>query len=429
MKNILVILPTARDKRELDILKNKYGYNFLYYGINPRNCLKEFDARSFVKNTIDFAKKNNIISVIATHDYPAAIIGSIISEKLNLPAPQVEKILICQHKYLCRQYQKKYVPDAYVKSRIIDPFKKTKAPFDFPFFIKPVKSFFSIMAAQINNISQYNDYILKAKNHIYAFSTPLNDIFKNYSNYKCDANYLIAEKLIYGKQVTLEAYSYKKDIHIIGIVDSIMHKNKISFKRFDYPSNLNRDIKLKMEKIAREFIKKLGFGNGILNIEFFYDPDIGSIKIIEINPRMCSQFADLMEKVNGINTYEILLLISLDIDPSTLDKEKNIISKNKYASSFVLRQFKDKKITALPSKKQIDKVKKIYPAARIEIYGKENHMLSDELNDMSSFRYGIINLGADSKKELHSKYKTCLDILDFKFEQPGYVQLSSFLNQ
>lgn len=414
MKNILVILPTERDKRELGILKNKYGYNFLYYGINPRNCLKEFDTQSFIKNTISFAEKNNIDAVISTHDYPAAIIGSIIAEKLCLPAPEIEKILICQHKYLCRQYQKKYVPEAYVESKMIDPLKKAKAPFDFPFFIKPVKSFFSIMASQINNMCQYDDYIFKAKNHIYEFSAPLNEIFKNYSSYRYDASYLIAEKLIHGKQVTIEAYSYNKNISIIGIVDSIMYKNKISFKRFDYPSALKKDVKLKMEEIARKFIKKLGFDNGILNIEFFYEPDSGLIKIIEINPRMCSQFADLMEKVNGINTYEIQLFISLGVNPATLNT--NIKHKYKYTSSFVLRKFKDKKIINLPSKKQIDDLKKLYPDIRIEIYGKENQMLSNELNDMSSFRYGILNLGANSKKELCLEYKASKDMLNFKFD-------------
>ncbi len=414
MKNILVLLPTERDKRELGLLKTKYGYNFLYYGQNPRNSLKEFDAQSFINSALDFLKNRQISAVIATHDYPAAIIGSIIAEKLGLPAPLTEKILVCQHKYYCRQYQKIYVPEAYVDSKIINPFKRAVAPFDFPFFIKPVKSFLSIMATEINDKTQYEEYILKARKHVADFSIPLNDILKNYCSYKYDANHLIAEKLICGKQVTLEAYSYNKEACTIGITDSIMHKNKISFKRFDYPGVLKKDIKSRMSQIAANFIKNIGFDNGILNIEFFYSPESNSIKIIEINPRMCSQFADLMEKVNGVNTYEIQLLLSLGINPGHLFKNKN--RKNKYASSFVLRKFRDKKIRSLPSKKQVDTLKELFPGIRVEIYGKEGQMLSDELNDMSSYRYGIINLGADSKKELQLKYKRCMDILDFQFE-------------
>jgi len=128
---------------------------------------------------------------------------------------------------------------------------------------------------------------------------------------------------------------------------------------------------------------------------------------------MCSQFADLMEKAKGANTYEIQLLLSLGLNPERLFKDRP--AAYKYASSFVLRSFKDKKIIRLPSEEDICGLKKIYPDARVEIYGKENHLLSDELNDMKSYRYGIINLGANSKKELSQKYKNCLAMLDFKF--------------
>ena len=40
-------------------------------------------------------------------------------------------------------------------------------------------------------------------------------------------------------QVTLEAYRFKGNVKMIGIVDSIIHKNTISFKRFDYPSAIS----------------------------------------------------------------------------------------------------------------------------------------------------------------------------------------------
>ncbi|MBN1299190.1 MAG: ATP-grasp domain-containing protein, partial [Actinobacteria bacterium] len=394
----------------------KYGFNFIYYGKNPRETLKNFKAEIFIEKTLDFINENNISAVIATHDYPAAMIGSIVAKKAGFISPEVEQILLCQHKYYCRQVQKKYFPEAYVESKIVNPFKKGALPFKFPFFIKPVKSFFSIMAAQINNIDEYNEYIEKAKDHINDFCAVLNELIKKYSSFRYDANYLIAEKLLCGKQVTLEAFSYRGNVKIIGIVDSVMYKNKISFKRFDYPSTLKPDVSKKMETIATGFIKRTNFDNGIINIEFFYNPKQDYVKIIEVNPRMCSQFADIMEKVNGVNTYEIQLFISLGIDPEVLFKSSLGLKKYNYSSSFVLRSLKDKKIKRLPSEKQIKAIRSIFPDIRIEIYGSKNKKLSDELNDMNSYRYGIINLGADSRSELHSKYKKCISMLDFEFE-------------
>ena len=41
----------------------------------------------------------------------------------------------------------------------------------------------------------------------------------------------------------------------------------------------------------------------MFNIEMMYDAATDRIGIIEINPRMASQFADLYEKVDGTNSY------------------------------------------------------------------------------------------------------------------------------
>ncbi len=410
--NILVILPTKRDLRELEIVNKEYGYNLIFYGKNPRNSLQDFNITYFIKDILSFIKNKNINAIIGTHDYPAALTAAMISKKLNLPSPDIESILLCQHKYCCRQYQKKYVPEAYVESKIISPYKNEKLPFDFPFFIKPVRSFLSIMAAKIESFQQYNDYLIRARTHLNVFNAPFNLILKEYPEIQYSADNFIAEKYITGRQVTLEVYSFKGELNTIGIVDSKMYPNRISFKSFDYPAVIKKSIREKMENVSRKITRAINFDNGILNIEFFLNLRNGVVKIIEINPRMCSQFADMMEKVNGINTYAIQLLLALGDNPKKIQKDK----KFKYASSFVLRKFKDRKILSLPNKKNIETVLKKYPDARIEIFGKEGDMLSAELNDLSSYRYGLINIGEDSKKELHEKYNQIYKSLEFKFE-------------
>ena len=46
-----------------------------------------------------------------------------------------------------------------------------------------------------------------------------------------------------------------------------------------------------------------------------YNQENDTIHIIEINPRMCSQFADLFEKVDGTNTYEYALALATGVRP------------------------------------------------------------------------------------------------------------------
>jgi len=81
----------------------------------------------------------------------------------------------------------------------------------------------------------------------------------------------------------------------------------ISFQRFEYPSSLDERIQWRMSDIAIRFMRSIDFDDGLFNVEMMYDEDKDTIHIVEVNPRMCPQFADLMEKVNGINTYEIAL--------------------------------------------------------------------------------------------------------------------------
>ena len=412
MKNIVIICPTIRDHREIDKISRdeKYRHNYIFYGKNPREDLSAFDPCSFINKFQDDFNDISIDGIIGTHDYPGSIVASILSEKLKIPGPGTIPNLICQHKYYSRIYQEKVVPEAIPEFFLIDPSdKKYDGPPYYPVFIKPVKSFFSIFAARIDNKQQYSEFMGSYRKHKDKFSKPLNILLKKYSDLKINADYLIAEKLMTGQQVTLEGYVYNGKIEIMGITDSIMYPGTISFKRFEYPSSLPTGIQERMAGIARSFMSSTGFDNGVFNIEFFYNPEKDTVKIIEANPRMASQFADLMEKVEGINTYKIQIDLCLGKDPIPAGDP----GKFKYATSFVLRSFEDKRIVRLPGKDDITKIYNIFPEARIEIYGKEGALLSEELQDMQSYRYGIIDLGGNSRQELDDKFKQCTRLLSF----------------
>ncbi len=416
MKNIVIICPTIRDRREIERLsrEDQYGHNYIFYGKNPREDLSAFDPGIFIEKFLDDFKDVPIDGIIGTHDYPSSMVASILSEKLKIPGPGILPNLICQHKYYSRIYQERVVPDAVPEFFLIDPSdRKYDGPPYFPVFIKPVKSFFSIFASRIDDRQQYNDFMGSYRKHKGKFSKPLNILLKKYSDFKINAEYLIAEKVMTGQQVTLEGYVYNGKIEIMGITDSIMYPGTISFKRFEYPSSIPVKIQERMARIARSFISSIGFDNGVFNIEFFYDQEKDSVKIIEVNPRMASQFADLMEKVEGINTYKIQIDLCLGKDPFPAMNSR----KFKYAASFVLRSFEDKRIVKLPGEDEILKVQNIFPEARIEIYGKEGALLSDELQDMQSYRYSIINLGGNSRQELDDKLKQCTSLLSFELKE------------
>ena len=341
MKNILFVCPTHRDLRELCKENISLDYNMIFYGNDASEQLETFDPIDFIDEVLAKFRNKNLDGVMSTDDYPGCIISNIVAREFGLPFVDPEKIFLCQHKYYSRQAQLKLVSESVPKFALINPYAKNSEKLEckFPFFIKPVKSFFSVFANKVENYSEFNRILESVKSHLPKFVKPFNQLLKKYGNFELNANYLIAEQLLEGQQVTLEGYVYNNKIEIMGIVDSIMFPNTICFKRFDYPSNLNKEIQNRMAEIAEKFISGIKFNNGNFNIEMIYNPKNKEISIIEINPRMDSQIADIIEMVDGTNTYEIQLALSVGKQPYF----KRNLGKYKTASSFVLRTFEDKK--------------------------------------------------------------------------------------
>ena len=124
---------------------------------------------------------------------------------------------------------------------------------------------------------------------------------------------------------------------IFGVVDSIMFPGTLVFSRFDYPSCLPQTLQARMGDIAARLMEGIGFDNGLFNIEMMYDDAADRIAVIEINPRMASQFADLYEKVDGTSSYTVLLDIAQGRAPHFTRRQ----GRYGFASSFVLRSFED----------------------------------------------------------------------------------------
>ena len=223
-----------------------------------------------------------------------------------VPTPRAS--LICQNKYLSRLAQSRIVPDAVPSFWPIDVAEHAPLPdgLVFPAFVKPMKSFFSIGAQRIETSAELRE-VKRKWAELDAFFMPLDRLLRRHVGVEIGTTRLIAEGLLKGVQVTVEGYAYGGDVHVLGVVDSIFFPDTLAFSRFDYPSALPEAVQERMADIAKRLMSGLGFDNGMFNVEMMYDAREDRIAIIEINPRMASQFADLYEKVDGTNAYEVLL--------------------------------------------------------------------------------------------------------------------------
>jgi len=424
MKDLLILCPTARERRNLPLLAERLGVNLRFdefggdyfddlLGENPDLNAKPLDIAKLLDETVQRHYDDNLAGIVSGVGYPGMSATAVLTERLDLPGPKPQPVLLCEHKYYCRVEQEKIVPSATPEYYLIDP--KNLGTIDdismYPGFLKPVKSCMSKNAFQIEDRDVLRQ---RAKESLLPelFILPFNDLVRLHTDWELNANYLLYEELLEGHQVSLEGYVYRGEVTVMGIIDAIMFPGTFSFKRFQYPSTLPHDVLLRMEQIAATFMKGIGYDNAMFNFEMIYNPKKDTIHIIEINPKIASQFPDLFEKVDGSNSYEVMMRIALGMPPGFVRGQ----GKYRIAASCVLRTFDDKLVKRVPDQDNIKRVEQQFPGAMVQVIATEGKRLSDQLQDAHSYRYGLINMGADSEEELVADFENASKMLNYQLE-------------
>ena len=355
--------------------------------------------------------------MITSDDYPGSALAAVIAQRLGLPGPDPAAVLLCQHKYLARAEQAKHAPHAVPDFALIDVAADAPLPagLRFPLFVKPVKSFFSIGAERVTSPAELAALLPHWAN-LDQFFLPLERMLERYTGATIGTKRLIAEGLLKGEQVTVEGYvAWRGGEHLRrGRTPSC------SPARSPSPaSNIRRTCRIACRRAwARSraaTMQGLGFDNGIFNIEMMYDAGADHISIIEINPRMASQFADLYEKVDGTNSFSVLLDIAQGRTPRFTRRQ----GRYGFAASCVLRSFADHVVAAVPSAADLERLEHLYPDIRVELHATVGRKLSDEFQDGKSYRYGVVNLGGRDLADVLRQFESCRTQLGIELQPIG----------
>lgn len=418
MGTILIICPTHRDLREIEHLGLEKEHKFLvhhYASLELEDMAVHqlsshpmiADVEEEIAKILDRYGADQIDGVFSADDYPGSMVASIVAKAWNLPGPSPKANLLFQHKYHARRFQQVVVPRATPRFALQEG-THSLCEIGLPAFVKPIKSFFSVGAYPVATNEEFQTAYQGATLPA-AFFAPLRALFEKHADLPFGRPSVLVEELLHGHQATLEGYMFQGEIGILGVVDSILFPGTLAFERFDYPTRLPEDICSRMTQIAMTLMRSSGFDNGMFNIEFMYDSGRDSVHIIEVNPRMASQFADLYEKVDGFNTYQVQLDLALGIRPRLTRKGGSY----PMAASCVLRVFDDRLMLQLPSADEIAQLVRQYPETRIEVLATAGRRLSEEFQDGHSFRYGLINLGGHDHEQIQRKLSHCLRRLSF----------------
>lgn len=407
--------------RKLQSIHNAENYEF-HGVIDPSELMEteDFDMKQLIETARGQLRsaKGPIDGLVVYFDFPVSTMWPILCKEFGLRSPTLESLLMCEHKYWSRVEQKKAIPDHVPGFAAFDPNGANpleEIPFDFPFWIKPIKSSGSRLGFRINNKTDFEEAVRILRDNIDTIADPFNHVLEQAELpeeiARVDGHYCLAEQIIGGRQCTVEGYVFEGKPKVYGIVDSIRHKNKVSFLRYQYPSRLPLEVRKRMARITNDYIKQVGFDNSCFNVEFFWDTKTDQLWFLEMNTRLAESHCDLFEKVDGRSNHEIAVDIAMGRKPDFPRRQGEF----KVAAKFFHRKFEDAVVTRAPGPEQFKQIETEFPGTTINPQVHEGMQLSD-LSEQDSYSFALahIFMGAGSQKRLLRNYKKVRKSLGFE---------------
>ena len=282
----------------------------------------------------------------------------------------------------------------------------------FPFFVKPVKAAFSVLARRVDDAQELQRHLTfhPWETHIIKrLVRPFGDLMRQFTDFTVDPQHMLGETLLDGVQINVDGWMHRGAISFFGIVDAVMYPGTSAFQRFEYPSRLPPAAQAAAFAVAERVMRAMAFDHGAFNVELFWNPATNRFQVIEINPRLAAQFGDLYEKVDGVNPYSVLVDLSVGRTPQWTRGQGAYGA----AASFVFREFNGA-VKIAPGKAQIDWLGSAHPDARLHTFIKHGNSRWRETKWLGNYRYAIVNLGGADRADLDRRFGDVCRNLSFE---------------
>lgn len=421
MKRVLVAFPTAWDRRQLAACRPLWEerYEILWGEPSDEGCPADLDPVAWVEENAG-RWGGRIDGVISSSDYPGATLSAALARRLGLPGPGPAAVLACAHKIASRRAQREAAPEATAAFWGLGPSAAEAPPpgLSFPCFVKPVKGAYSVLARRVDSQAELAAFL--GRPQVAEFAHDYLRIFRRAfaawsdlaGDPELEGSWFLAEELLTGAQVTVEGWCAGGEIGILGVVDSVLHPATRSFLRFDYPSTLPAAVQERMVDVVRRVMRRLPLDGSLFNVELLWDPGTDRLGILEVNPRLCGQFADLYDKVDGVHGYAVALALATgEAPPASRGGEHTL------AASVPLRVFEPVRVERAPSTEQVAAAEALFPGTLVWSECAAGDELVDFLTgeDGASARYGVLNLGAPDRQTLLDRAGRLLEELGYRF--------------
>jgi hypothetical protein len=368
MRDILVLCPQERDLVAIEAA-GLHGRFRLRFAGTDLDQTPFFDPRAFLEECDAFPAD----AVVGSKDR-SALLAALVRERRGLPGPTPQSVVACQHKPTSRAIQSAAAPESVPRFAMLEG----EPPFAFPFFVKPVIGRLSMNAIRVDDASDLAGLV-----EADWYTNRYGQIAELAGFDPGSVHGFLAEELLEGAEVTYEGYVHRGRVTTIGVTDSVKYPGTNSFERFEYPTRLPEEREAEMEDVARRVMPALGFDAGFFNMEFFVERG-RPVQIIEVNARISSQFAPLVQALHGRSTYDALFELHCGDDPGWRTGRPDGVG-----VSYCLRVFDDAYVEAVPD-----------PEPGLEVLVRPGlNLAAQGVNDAASFRLCIVYGVGETREE------------------------------
>ncbi|KAF0676641.1 ATP-grasp domain-containing protein [Profundibacterium mesophilum] len=386
---------------------------------------QEFDIPSMLAEaeaTLD-AFDGSIDAIVGYMDFPVSTMLPLLSRKYGTPNTSLESLLKCEHKFWSRKVMAEVIPDHVPAFTAFDPFdddalsKIGESNLRFPFFVKPIKSSGSRLGFRIDSPEDFDFAVQKLRAEIGQISEPFNVVLDRADLpddiRAIEGHYCMAERVIGGRQCTVEGYVHDGEVTLYGTVDSIRYPQVLSFFYYLYPSTLPRQVQDQMWKISRKVMKHIGYDNAGFNIEYFWDEVDDKIWLLEINTRIAQSHCDLFEMVDGVSHQQVTVDLGLGRKPDMPQRQG---TQNVAAEFFYRVFFGDATAARVPSRAEIEVAAEQVEGTRI-VSNLSKGMKLSELPEQDAYSFAVASvwMGAGTTSKLLWNYEQVMKRLNYEF--------------
>lgn len=374
----------------------------------PSNAgLVGFDLERFAARQARRGRSRGWSAVVSHHEQFGTLAAALVAERLGLPGASPASIIAAQHKLHARRVLQQVAPECNVAFAELDACYGGPIPdgLSYPAFVKPVKAAFSVLARQVDSRAQLHAHTRFGARELWVIRRlvePFERIVRERLPQAGSAHRLLLEAPVPAgtPQFNLDGWVFDGQTHALGVVDAIMYPGTQAFMRWEFPGRLPGTVQQRALDVARRFLDAIGYRHGFFNMEFFHDPATDRLTVIEFNPRLASQFADLYRRVKGLDAHAMSLALALGRDPRSVPAA---VPTAGIAASQVYRSFSPTTAVAMPGARARACMHEAFPDALLFTYPKRGHGLARDFKWLGSYRYGIVHLGGRDEQDLRER--------------------------